>query len=168
MKWESCWWGGDGIREKGGEGSYGRKKGVRGWRSWERGALSGWLFSRFFPSFSLVGAHHVTMCNWPVVTPELCKQISRETCQPEGLLRWMCVLCESQMWDCVGNLVRWSKTYINGEQVGQLTLSQTNLLSWARGEHPELMCLCTVTHAYWIQTHSSVLRLSMLHFLSLN
>lgn len=36
-------------------------------------------------SLSLV--HHVTMCNWPVVTPELCKQISRETCQPEGLPR---------------------------------------------------------------------------------
>lgn len=55
----------------------------------KRGSLWVALFSLFFflPSFSLVGVRHVTMCNWPVVTPELCKQISRETCQPEGLLR---------------------------------------------------------------------------------
>ena len=46
----------------------------------------------YFPG-SLGGVHHVTMCNWPAVTPELCKQISRETCQPEGRLEWMCAQC---------------------------------------------------------------------------
>lgn len=33
---------------------------------------------------ALVGVHHVMMCNWPAVAPELYKQISGETCQPEG------------------------------------------------------------------------------------
>lgn len=76
-------------RGPGGEGGWGRGSGgeKRALRSSERGALSGWRFSHFSSSFSLVGVHHVTMCNWPVVTPELCKQISRETCQPEGLWR---------------------------------------------------------------------------------
>lgn len=64
----------------------GEKRGEKG-RRYEKGALSGWLLSHFSSSFSLVGVHHVTMCNWPVVTPELCKQISGETCQPEGLRR---------------------------------------------------------------------------------
>lgn len=47
----------------------------------------GGSFSHFSSLGSLVGVHHVMICNWPVVTPELCKQISRETCQPEGLRR---------------------------------------------------------------------------------
>lgn len=45
------------------------------------------LFSFFSLVLALVGVHHVMMCNWPAVTPELYKQISRETCQPEGLRR---------------------------------------------------------------------------------
>lgn len=64
------------------------------WGEWEgeeadKEGLSQWvaLFPHFSSLVSLVGVHHVTMCNWPVVTPELCKQISRETCQPEGLRR---------------------------------------------------------------------------------
>lgn len=80
--------GGDGISEKAKRrGRMGEKRGVRWGEVKKRGALSGWLFSHFSSSFPLVGVHHVMMCNWPVVTPELCKQISRETCQPEGLLR---------------------------------------------------------------------------------
>lgn len=48
-------------------------------------ALSRWLSSSFFFRVPfLVAAHHVIMCNWPVVTLELYKQISRETCQPRG------------------------------------------------------------------------------------
>lgn len=82
--------GGDAMseREPGRErGSKGEKRRVKGGEVKKEGALSGWLFPRFSSSFSLVGVHHVTMCNRPVVTPELCKQISRETCQPEGLRR---------------------------------------------------------------------------------
>lgn len=46
-------------------------------------ALSRWLSSSFFFSVPfLVAVHHVIMCNWPVVTLELYKQINRETCQP--------------------------------------------------------------------------------------
>lgn len=65
----------------------GEKKGVRG-REPEKDRLSvGGSSLIFLPRSLLRGLHHVTMCNWPVVPPELCKQISRETCQPEGLQR---------------------------------------------------------------------------------
>lgn len=64
----------------------GEKTGVRG-REVENEGLSVGGSSHFSSSFSLASVHHVTMYNWPVVTPELYKQISRETCQPEGLWR---------------------------------------------------------------------------------
>lgn len=103
LVWDHGLWAGELWTEGVGEWARGEGTGEI-WKS----ALRGWLFFLFFfffifCSLSLVGMHHVTMCNWPVVTPELCKQISGETCQPEGLRRWMCMLCESQMWDCVGN-----------------------------------------------------------------
>lgn len=50
----------------------------------EKGGL---LVGGSFFLLSSLSLHHVTMCNWPVVPPELCKQISRETRQPEGLQR---------------------------------------------------------------------------------
>lgn len=72
-----------------------RKSTMReGWKNCSKGELEkvsvGGLFLTFIPlcvSLALVGVHHVTMCNWPAVTPEFCKQISRETCQPAGLRR---------------------------------------------------------------------------------
>lgn len=88
---------------KGERVSGGRKEEWEGEKLRKRSSQWVAFLSFFFLVLSLVGVHHVTLCNWPVVTPELYKQISRETCQPEGLRRWMCVLCELQMWDCVGN-----------------------------------------------------------------
>lgn len=92
LKWRA----GDGepgISEReqgaGGRGGVGRGAVGRG-TSKEREALSGWLFtppSFFIPGLSCVGVHHVMMCNWPVVTLDLYKQISRETCQLSGVWR---------------------------------------------------------------------------------
>lgn len=98
---ESTGPGGEGARGRGSPG--GRKEEWEGEKLRKRSSQWVAFLSFFFLVLSLVGVHHVTLCNWPVVTPELYKQISRETCQPEGLRRWMCVLCELQMWDCVGN-----------------------------------------------------------------
>lgn len=61
---------------EGGKRSMGRKT---------RALSVGGSFSHFSSWFGSVGVLSVTVCNWPVVTPELCKQISWETCQPEGL-----------------------------------------------------------------------------------
>lgn len=61
------------------------KKRSRGRKT--RGLSVGGSYSHFSSWFGSVGVLRVTVCNWPVVTLELCKQISRETCQPEGLWR---------------------------------------------------------------------------------
>lgn len=86
LKWRA----GDGepgISERGARGGVG---GSERETSKEREALSGWLFtppSFFIPGLCCVGVHHVMMGNWPVVTLELYKQISRETCQLSGVWR---------------------------------------------------------------------------------
>lgn len=74
------------ARRRGGKG---RESMLGGGVKKEKLSVGGFFFfsSFFFLVLSLVGVHHVTMYNWPVVTPELYKQISRETCQPEGLQR---------------------------------------------------------------------------------
>lgn len=64
----------------------------------------GGSFSHFSSLGSLVGVHHVTMCNWPVVTPELCKQISRETCQLRGC-GGECVFCVNHRCGIVWEMV---------------------------------------------------------------
>lgn len=81
--------GGEGERRR---GSTGEKRWVRGGEVKKEGLSVGGFFFHFSSSFSLVAVHHVTMCNWPVVTPELCKQISRETCQPEAAEVNVCVV----------------------------------------------------------------------------
>ncbi len=90
------------------------------------------------------------------------KHVSLRACGGE------CVCCVNYRCGIVWEMVWWSKTYINGEQVGQLTLSQTNLFSWARGKRLELESFGAVPHAFWIQAYSSMDRFSMLHLHSLN
>lgn len=148
----------------------GEKKWVRWLRSWERGALCGWLFSLsfFFSLRSLLWVCVMWRCVIGLWSHQSCanrlagKLVSLRGCWGE------CVCCANHRCGTVWETVWRSKTYINGEQVGQLTLSQTNLLSRARWECLELRSLCAVTHVHWIQTHSSIHKFSMLHLHSVN
>lgn len=82
---------------------------------------------------ALVGVHHVMMCNWPAVAPELYKQISGETCQPEGAGEVnVCVVAGHRCGIVWGNGFDGAKkkekkkqtlNYINGQQVGGGSLS---------------------------------------------
>lgn len=145
--------------------SQGRRSGgeKERWICWKRGALRGWLFSIFFPlspSRSLLWVCIMWWCVIGLWSHQSCanrlagKHVSLRGCRGE------CVCCVNHRCGIVWEMVWWSKSYINGEQVGQLTLSQTNLLSWVHRECLELLSLCTVAHAYWIQTHSIIYRVS--------
>lgn len=149
------------VRES---GEWGREEGWDGEKLRKRGSQWVALFSFFF--FSLLWVCIMWRCVIGLWSHQSCanrlggKHVSLKGCGGE------CVCCVTHRCETVWEMVWWSKTFINGEQVGQLTLSQTNLLSWARGERLELKTLCAVTHAYWI--YSSMHRFSTLHLHSPN
>lgn len=83
-----------------------------------------------------------------------------------GAARWVCV-CVVWITDVGfrGKRFWWSKTYINGEQVGQLTLSGTNLSSWAHWRKNYSWRLSECSEYTYIQTYTAF---SMLHLHSRN
>ena len=132
--WESWRWRGrdnqEGReeREDGGEGPVGRKE---RWEVQKEGLSVGGAFLIFLPR-SLLWVCIMWRCVIGLWSHQSCanrlagKHVSLRGCGGE------CVCCVNHSCGIVWEMVWWSKTYINGEQVGRLTLSQTNLFPWAR------------------------------------
>lgn len=131
------------ARRRGGKGKRvygGEKRGVRGRERSERGALSGWLF---FPHFSSLFSPLWVCIMWRCIiglwSHQSCtnrlagKHVSLRGCRGE------CVCCVNYRCGIVWEVVWWSKTFINDEQVGQLPLSQTNL--FFEGTFREYRCI---------------------------
>lgn len=134
------------------------------WGEWEgeeadKEGLSQWvaLFLIFLP-WALLWVCIMWRCVIGLWSHQSCanrlagKHVSLRGCGGE------CVFCVNHRCGIVWEMVWWSKTYINGEQVGQLTLSQTNLLSWALGKCLEFSgSLYAQLHAHIIiPTHASI------------
>ena len=133
--------GGDGTNERAGRrgrmGERVRRGRKERWEVQKEWLSVGGAFLIFLPR-SLLWACIMWRCVIGLWSHQSCanrlagKHVSLRACGGE------CVCCVNRSCGIVWETVWWSKTYINGEQVGQSTLSQTNLFPWARGGRLEL------------------------------
>lgn len=139
----------------------------RGWEIVEGRRLVGGAFF-IFPARSLLWV--CIMWRWVMGlwSHQSCaNRLAGKHVSPRGLQRWMCVLCESQMWDCVGNGFDGVKPILMTNRWGSWLCRRANLYSRARGEHQAARAFRR-SHACRMQTYSSTDGFSMLHLHSLN